>query len=181
MKWILILSLILNCVLTIGILQKKEVVREEVIEKVIVKHARPEIIEKKVIVNVPGLAPVADSGIQDFDEKEMEDVVVDVNKDREDFLVGKLGFTEKQLKDVESVKQHFYEKYQRLIPQNGAVMLTLEQRKAIISLEEERDAQYARALGRKKWQEWESFRDNYNQKMFKKMMKEKGVIVPMEI
>lgn len=181
MKWILILSLLLNGVLAFQLLNKKEVVREEVVEKVVVKHADPTIIEKKVIVKVPAEASESAPAPREFDDKDMEDVVVDVTKDREDFLVGKLGFSERQFKEIESVKQRFYEKYQKVIPQNGPGYLTLEQRKAIIALEEERDAEYARTLGDKKWKEWESFRDNYNKKMFKKMIKENGVIVPMEI
>ena len=177
----LILSLILNGVLSYQLLQKKEVVREEVVEKVVVKREGPRIIEKKVIVKVPGETTEAVQAPRDFDEKDMEDVVVDVNKDREDFLVGKLGFTEKEFKEIESVKQRFYEKSQKIIPQNGPGMLTLQQRKALIALEEERDAEYARTLGAKKWQEWETYRDSYNQKMFKQMIKDNGVIVPMEI
>ncbi len=183
MKWILLLSFILNGILGYKVLTTKEVVREEVVEKVVVKHADPTIIEKKVIVKVPGEnAPEKNTPVfREFDDKDMEDVVVDVTKDREDFLVGKLGFSESQFKEIESVKQRFYEKYQKVIPQNGPGYLSLQQRKAIIALEEERDAEYARALGDKKWKEWESFRDNYNKKMFKKMIKENGVIVPMEI
>lgn len=181
MKWILVLSLILNGILGFKILTTKELVREEVVEKVVVKHADPTIIEKKVIVKVPGEASESAPAPREFDDKDMEDVVVDVTKDREDFLVGKLGFSERQFKDIEAVKQRFYEKYQKVIPQNGPGYLTLNQRKAIFALEEERDAEYARALGDKKWKEWESFRDNYNKKMFKKMIKENGVIVPMEI
>lgn len=181
MKWLLLLSLLINGVLTYQLLQENEVVREEVVEKIVVKRAEPVVVEKKVIVKVPGETnPEPTPAPREFDDKDMEDVVVNVTKDREDFLVGKLGFSDKQFKDVENVKQRFFEKYQKLIPQNMGY-LTTKQRKAIIELEEERDAEYARALGDKKWKEWESFRDSYNKKMFKKMIKENGVIVPMEI
>ncbi len=181
MKWILGLSLLANIVLTISLLQKKEVVREEVVEKVVVRNSEPEVIEKKVIVQVPGEATEAAPAPREFDEKEMEDVVVDVTKDREDFLVGKLGMSDKEFKQIEAVKQKFYDRYQKVLPPDHVGNLTLQQRKEILALEEQRDAEYARALGQKKWSEWESFRDTYNKKMFKKMMKEKGVIVPMEI
>lgn len=181
MKWILGLSLMLNLVLGVALLQKREVVREEIVEKVVVKSAEPQVIEKKVIVQVPGEAAESVPAPREFDETEMEDVVVNVTKDREDFLVGKLGFSEKDFKEIESVKQKFYEQYQRILPPDHVGNLTLQQRKQILALEEQRDAEYARALGQKKWSEWESFRDTYNKKMFKKMMKEKGVIVPMEI
>ncbi len=101
MKWILILSLILNGVLAIQLLRKGDSVRGEVVEKVVVKRAEPQIIEKKIIVKVPGEASEAVQAPRDFDEKDMEDVVVDVSKDREDFLVGKLGFSDRKLKENE--------------------------------------------------------------------------------
>jgi hypothetical protein len=181
MKLVLLVSVLLNGFLGWKVLQKKEVVREEIVEKVIVKKSKPEIIEKKIIVQVPGEPAETVAAPKDFDERDMEDVVVDVVKDKEDFLVGKLGFTEREFKEIESVKQRFYDQYQKILPTDQVGTLSLEQRKALLQLEEQRDAEYERAVGPQKWKEWESFRDNYNQKMFKKMMKEKGVIVPMEI
>jgi hypothetical protein len=180
MKWILILSVILNGVLGFLLTQKKEVVREEVVEKVIVKKSDPQIVEKKVIVQVPGEAPEAVPAPKEFDERDMEDSVVDVVKDKEDFLVGKLGLSEKELKQIESAKQRYYESYQKVLPPDQPGILSLEKRKALIQLEEQRDSEFARALGPRKWKEWQTFRDSYNEKMMKKMMKEKGVIVPME-
>lgn len=181
MKWVLLVSLLLNGFLGWKLSQKNEIVREEIVEKVIVKKSAPEIIEKKIIVEAPGKAPEAVAAPKEFDETEMEDMVVDVHKDREDFLVGKLGFTESEFKKIESVKQDFYERYQRILPSDQIGALSLEQRKAILQLEEERDAEFARALGPQKWREWETFRDSYNQKMYKRALKEKGAIVPMEI
>lgn len=182
MKWILLVSVILNGVLFWKVLEKKEVVREEVVEveKVIVKKAAPEIIEKKVIVEVPGEKQIA--APVEFDEVAVEDTVADVNKVREDFLVGKLGFSEKEFKAIESVKQRYMDRYQKIIPQDQSGPLSLAQRKELLRLEEEREAEYARSVGPSKWKEWETFRDNYNRKLFKRSMKEQsGVIVPMEI
>lgn len=183
MKWVLLFSLFVNGLLTWQLLQKKEVVREEVVEKVVVKSAPPQVIEKKVIVEVPGKnnessapAPV------EFDEVAVEDTITDTNKVREDFLVGKLGLSEKEFKAIESVKQRYMNQYQKIFEGTDRGPLSLSQRKVLLQLEEEREAEYARTMGPKKWQEWESFRDNYNKKLFKRSMKEQsGVIVPMEI
>lgn len=182
MKWALILSLLSNVVLVFLVLQKKEVVREEIVEKVVVKKVAPEIIEKKVIVNVPGkTVEKVIGGPIEFDEVEMEDSVENVNKKREDFLVGKLGFQEKDFEKIESIKRNYIERYQKLYDPEGGP-LTIEQRKAMLRLEEERDAEYARAVGPQKWKEWESYRDSYNKKLWKRSMKsQSGVIVPMEI
>lgn len=181
MKWILFLSLLVNAVLGWRLSRKQEVVREEVVEKVVLKRAEPQVIEKKVIVKVPGEVPESAPAPKEYDEKEVEDILVDVDKAREDFLRGNLGFSEQDFKKLESVKQRFYDRYHKLFPMDRPGPLTLKERRAILDLEEERDAEYARAIGPEKWKEWETFRDSYNQKMYKKMMQEKGVIVPMEI
>lgn len=182
MKWVLLVSLLLNGILAWQVLQKKEVVREEIVEKVVVKKSEPQVIEKKVIVKVPGeTVEKVIGGPVEFDEVEMEDSVENVNKKREDFLVGKLGFSEKEFGKIEAIKRDYIERYQKLYDPEGGP-LTIEQRKAMLRLEEERDAEYARAVGAQKWKEWESFRDGYNKKLWKKSMKsQSGVIVPMEI
>lgn len=182
MKWILLCSLILNAVLAWQVLSKKEVVREEIVEKVIVKKSEPQVIEKKVIVEVPGKDQTTAPAPVEFDEVAVEDTVADVNKVREDFLVGKLGFSDKEFKAIESVKQRYMDRYQKIIPQDQSGPLSIAQRKELLRLEEEREAEYARSVGPQKWKEWETFRDNYNRKLFKRSMKEQsGVIVPMEI
>ena len=183
MKWILVFSIVLNVILGQQLLQKKEVVREEVIEKVIVKKSEPQVIEKKVIVEVPGKAEAASPPARvEFDEVEIEDTISDVNKVREDFLVGKLGFSDKEFKAIEKVKQRYMDRYQKLLPQDQHGPLSISQRKTLLQLEEEREAEYSRVVGPQKWKEWESFRDNFNKKLFRRSMKEQsGVIVPMEI
>lgn len=181
MKWLLLLSVVLNGFLGWKVLEKKEVVREEVVEKVVVKKSAPEIIEKKVIVNVPGEVQTAPAPVE-YDEVEVEDTISDVTKTREDFLVGKLGLTEKDFQEIESIKKRYTERYQKIMPPNETGIWTLEQRKSMLQLEEERERDFARAVGPSKWKEWKTFQDNYNKKLFKRSMKDqRGVIVPMEI
>lgn len=181
MKWVLLFSVALNGFLGWRLFQQKEVVREEVIEKVIVKKSAPEVIEKKVIVNVPGEVGTAPAPVE-YDEVEVEDTISDVTKAREDFLVGKLGFTDKDFQEIENVKKTYIERYQKILPANETGMLSLEQRKSLLQLEEERERDFARAVGPQKWQEWKTFQDNYNKKIYKRSMKDqRGVIVPMEI
>ncbi len=180
MKWILLVSVLLNGILGWKLLQQKEVVREEIVERVIIKKSEPQIIEKKVIVQVPGQAPEPIAAPKEFDERDMEDSVENVVKAKEDFLVGKLGLSDTEFKKIESIKQRFYERYEKVLPAKQLGSLTLVQRKAMLQLEEERDAEYARTLGPQKWKEWETYRESYNQKMYKKALKGKGAIVPME-
>ncbi len=180
MQWILAASVLLNGILAWKVLEKKEVVREEIVEKVIIKKSEPQIIEKKIIVQVPGQAPEPIAAPKEFDERDMEDSVENVVKAKEDFLVGKLGLTDLEFNKIESIKQRFYKRYEKVLPAKQLGSLTLEQRKAMLQLEEERDAEYARTLGPQKWKEWETYRESYNQKMYKKALKEKGAIVPME-
>ncbi len=183
MKWILILSLVMNGILGWKLLQKKEIVREEVVEKVVVKKAAPQIIEKKVIVEVPKSEENESRPLHyETDEVEIEDTVQDTNKTREDFLVGRLGFTEKEFKQIEAIKQRYMERFSKVVPKQDEGPMSLAQRKAALQLEEEREAELARTVGEQKWKEWTKFRDDYNSKLFKRAMKQQsGVIVPMEI
>jgi hypothetical protein len=184
MKWVLLVSLILNGVLGWKLLTQKEIVREEIVEKVVVKQAEPEIIEKKVIVEVPKEKPAEEAvvpGPVEFDERDMTDVVEEVTQARNDFLQNQLQLTDKDMKSIESVKQRYIQKYMEVIPPNHRGSITLEQRKKMLELEEERDGEYARVFGQKKWDAFNRFREEYNQKMYKQGMKTKGIIVPMEI
>ncbi|MFL5786256.1 MAG: hypothetical protein ACJ76H_16675 [Bacteriovoracaceae bacterium] len=183
MKWALVLSLLLNGVLGWRLLNQKEVVREEIVEKIVVKKAEPEIIEKKVIVEVPKeKAPLEGTVVHqtEFDERDMNDSVEQVSHDREEYLHNQLQLTPEELKEIEAVKQKYVQRFMTAIPHKKGI-ITLDDRKKLLVLEEQRDAEFARIMGQKKWDSFTKYRDNYNQKVYKKGIKEKGIIVPMEI
>lgn len=181
MKWVLGLSLLLNAVLGYLLTQKEVVVREEVVEKVVVKKAPPRVVEKEVIVKVPGESAPTNPAPVDYDEVAVDDALSDVDKRREDFLVGKLGVSEKEMKAVEEIKLRYSDRYQK-IAQNDPGPLSIAQRKELLRIEEERDQEYERLFGKARWSEWVKYRDGYNRTLFKRSLKEQsGVIVPMEI
>lgn len=184
MKLLLTLSLCLNALLLYRVLtQKEEVVVQE---KVVVKRVKPEVIERKVYVEVPVKAKKSpEEGPKvtsvEFDEKDMEDLVSKVAQDRDDYLTGELGFTPSDYQKVQKVKEAFHKKYQQIIPPNHFGDLTIEQRRQLLALDEERDQEMARVVGEKKWKQFQKFRDEYNRKMLSKQVSEKGIIIPMEI
>jgi hypothetical protein len=183
MKWVLVLSLVLNGVLGWKLLNQKEIVREEVVEKIVVKKAEPEVIEKQVIVEVPkekAAEPVSSGRPVEFDERDMNDTVEQVSHDREEYLHNQLQLTPEELKEIEAVKQKYVQRFMTAIPHKKGI-ITLDDRKKLLQLEEQRDAEFARIMGQKKWDSFTKYRDNYNQKVYKKGLKEKGIIVPMEI
>ncbi len=182
MKWILLLSLVVNGVLGFQLLQKKEVVREEIVEKVVIKEVAPKIVEKKVSVEEPKKEVSAEPPkMVEYDETDFNDVYEEMNEEREDFLRGQLGLSEKDFQAIENVKTKYYKKFNEVIPPDYRGVITTDHRKKLIQLEEERDAEFARVIGTKKWESFTRFRDEYNRKMYQKGIKEKGVIVPMEI
>lgn len=185
MKWFLIISVTLN-VFLIFKLSSNPAKQVETAPKVIVKKAPSKVIERKVYVEVPVEKKKATEAsgptgrMIEFDEKDMEDVVARVNQDREDFLIGELGLTPTDYEKIEAVKNRYIKRYQEILPKDHYGDLTLEQRQALLNLDMEREEDFARTMGEAKWQKFQKFRNDYNQKMFSKGM-ESGIILPMEI
>lgn len=192
MKWILGISIFLNIILGYRLLTQKEVSTKE---KIIVKKSKPKIIERKVFVEVPATkkqnppgsseAPKS-SKVVEFDEKDMDDVVNQVQQDRDDFLIGELGFTPQDFEKLSAIKNKYQSLYQEVLPPSGENEewvgdLTLEHRRQLLLLDEQKEAEYARAIGQQKWEKFQQFKEEYNRKMYSKQVNGPGFIVPMEL
>lgn len=185
MKWLLVLSLMVNGFLGYKLVSSKPVVTTE--EKIIVKRSKPKIIERKVFVEVPvkkageQTAAAGSTTTVEYDENDMEDLVSKVGQDRDDFLTGELGMVPADFQKIQAVKEKFNQRYQQVVPADHYGDLTIEQRRQLLELDEEREAEYAQVVGVQKWKKFQKYRDEYNRKMFTKQVNEKGIIIPMEI
>lgn len=184
MKALLILSLLINGLLAYRLTSRPEVITQE---KVVVKKAKPQVVERKVYVEVP--APEKSEAVSttptmatvEFDQKDMDDLVSEVSRDRDDFLTGTLGLTPKDLQKIKEVKEAFNRRYQKAIPATHFGELTIEQRRQLLELDVERENEFMRVIGEKKWKKFQGFKDAYNRRMFSRQVNEKGIIIPMEI
>lgn len=186
MKWIMLLSLGLNFLLGYQLMTRRPVVTTE--ERIIVKKSKPKIIERKIFVEVPvkkvavpGSTAAGSTTTIEYDENDMEDLVGKVTQDRDDFLSSELGMNPPEYQKIQQVKEKFNRRYQEVIPPDHYGDLSIEQRRRLLALDEEREAEFSRVVGDKKWKQFQKFRDEYNRKMFSKQVNEKGMIIPMEI
>jgi hypothetical protein len=186
MKWLLAISLLLNGYLVFRLTEVEPKVVTQ--EKVVIKKSQPKVIERKVYVEVPAPEKKESNANSasamtsvEFDEKDMEDLVSKVSQDRDDFLTGELGLTPQDLSKLRKVKEEFSQRYQQILPADHVGDLTIEQRRQLLELDVEREREFARVVGENKWKKFQSFKDEYNRKMFSKQVNEKGMIIPMEI
>ena len=82
---------------------------------------------------------------------------------------------------IQAVKEKFNRRYQQVVPADHFGDLTIEQRRQLLELDEEREAEFAQMVGMQKWKKFQKYRDEYNRKMFTKQVYDKGIIIPMEI
>ncbi len=185
MKWLLTLSLVVNLFLGYKLFSYRPIVTTE--EKIIVKKAKPKIIERKVFVEVPvkqareATSAAGSTTTVEYDENDMEDLVSKVGQDRDDFLTGELGMAPAEIQKIQAVKEKFHRRYQQVVPADHYGDLTIEQRRQLLELDEEREAEFSSVVGAQKWKKFQKYRDEYNRKMFSKQVNEKGIIIPMEI
>ena len=180
------MSLAVNFILGYKLISNRSVVTTE--EKIIVKKERPKIIERKVFVEVPAKkvsdsksAAAGSTTTVEYDENDMEDLVTKVGQDRDDFLIGELGMAPTDFQKIQAVKEKFNRRYQQVVPADHFGDLTIEQRRQLLELDEEREAEFAQMVGMQKWKKFQKYRDEYNRKMFTKQVYDKGIIIPMEI
>jgi hypothetical protein len=193
MKGLLILSLAANLVL--GGLYWKEASRPHIERTIVEAHDEPRIVEKKIFVRVPdrnheaNKSPVttaspspetqAPAPLLEFDQKAFEQVVEKVGDDRELFLQDALELTPEDLQRIEKVKKDFYKDADKLIL--GAGEPSIEQRRQLLDLEEGREREFSRIMGKEKWEKFKKHRDEYNRKNYQKQLEDNSLFIPMEI
>ena len=193
MNIILILSVLLNFAL--GFLYWKESSKPGLERSIVETHEEPRIVEKKIYVKVPSRpldtnrkkltenepqsAGVPSGQMTEFDPKVYEQSVEKVTQDREVFMQESLDLTPEDLQKIEKVKKDFYKEADQLIL--GMSEPTIEQRRQLLDLEESREAEFARIMGREKWEKFKKYRDDYNRKSFDRQADEQSVFIPMDI
>ena len=190
MKTLLVLSLLLN-VWLIFLLQKGE--KTPPLERIVIEDKKFPLPPKKLSPPFEAL-PAAPGGMTSESqppqqmksslgpgEKEIEELVDKVRQDRLDFLTEKLSLGQKELDQIEKVKEDYLIKVQSVFPIESGAELSVDQRRRMLELEVGRDQALSRIMGRQKWEKFQKFRKTYNQKKFQEDFGESGVVVPLDI
>lgn len=129
----------------------------------IVKETFPDA--KKIRKNEAPLVNVHDP--QDFQEagETME-------SERLDFFTEKLGMTEDKILKHNQIRDDFYQRTSLFWKKNPMRELSFEERRQIIDMEEEFFGKLEKLHGKKNWSKYQKYRENFNNKGYKKQMEE---------
>lgn len=189
MKKLLVISLIVNVIL-IFLLWREE--KKPPLERIVIEEKHPVSPSRNISVPSPGPlatspvtkeshAPQQEKPTEDIGEAHIEVLVEKVGQDRMEFMTEKLKLGQKELDQIEKVKDDYMLKVQAIFPIGPGTELSVEQRRRMLELEVGRDQALARIMGKQKWEKFQKFRKTYNQEKFQEQFSEYGVVVPLDI
>lgn len=175
MKITLGLSLLLNLVLSYFVINQKT--EEKVIERVIIethgevpkntqvpkKPSEPilnNVTDKKKEIDRPDFFPLETHEFQDAGEK--------MESDRIEFLTEKLGLSENKLVEHNKLRDDFYKKTANFWKKNPMRELSFKERREMLSIEEELHLKLEKLHGKKNWERYQKYREEYNLLGFKR-------------
>jgi hypothetical protein len=178
-KALLGLSLIANIVFAYFLLTKKP--EKEIVERVIIEtHAQNQNNPRPVETRGHTVADVKQpktsvEALPDFavhDQTEFQDAGEKMEADRVEFLQDKLGMTEDKIAEHNKIRDQYFKKTAEFWKKNPMRELNFEERRKMIEMEEDLYAKLEKLHGRKNWERYKKFRENYNERGYKKQAEE---------
>lgn len=182
MKVLLGVSLLINIILGYFLLTKKPQV--EIVErKIIETHAAPQNEVSRVETRGHTVSPVEDEkkpkrkveALPDFavhDQSFFQDAGEKMESDRMEFLQEKLGLSEDKIAEHNRIRDEYFKKTAEFWQKNPMREPTFEERRKMIEMEEDFYSQLEKLHGKKNWERYQKFRENYNQRGYKKQTEE---------
>jgi myo-inositol-1-phosphate synthase len=181
MKILLVASLILNVVLGVLYFQAKS---QPPIERIIMEHKVERVHDERRPRAPAKKAPHPQGAMMvntyDADTaKVAEEVSEQVQSDRLEFLTGKLNLSQQDLDQIEKIKEQYFRNLHKVSTANGEP--SLEQRRQALDIEAKRNQEFIRVMGKKNWEKFKNFKNDYNQRKFEEHSGDYGVVVPLDI
>ena len=182
MKTLLTLSLCTNFVLGYFLFSKKT--EKEIVERVIIEthkdHGAHEVpqIKSPTIANENQVSPKIEkvanepSEIFGIEQEEVQEAGDKMETDRADFFTNKLGMSEDKISEHNRLRDEFFKKSSLFWQKNPLRELTFQERRQMLEMEENFYSKLEKLHGKKNWERYQKFRENYNQKGYKKQMDE---------
>lgn len=180
-KIFLALSLVANFVLGYFLLTKKN--EKEIVERVIVEtHPGHEVsvpssspiksaAEKNLAPNVEKVA-IEPTEIYGIEQEEVQEAGEKMESDRLEFFTSKLGMSEDKISQHNKLRDDFFKKTSLFWQKNPLRELSFEERRQMLLMEEDFYRKLEKLHGKKNWERYQKFRENYNQKGYKKQLDE---------
>jgi len=180
-KKFLALSLVTNFILGYFLLTKKT--EKEIVERVIVEtHQGPQASASTVSSsklsneknNAPKVEKVAiePSEIYGIEQEEVQEAGEKMESDRLDFFTSKLGMSEDKISEHNKLRDDFFKKTSLFWQKNPLRELSFDERRQMLLMEEDFYRKLEKLHGKKNWERYQKFRENYNQKGYKKQLDE---------
>ncbi len=172
MKIALGVSLLLNLVLTWFVVNKKTEVVER--ERVIIEtHAAPAVPQvKETPKSVEGKPKDAPAEFVPLESHEFQSAGEQMESDRVEFLTEKLGMTEDKIAQHNKIRDEFFKETTKFWQKNPMRELSFNERRQMLEMEEKVHARLEKLHGKKNWERYQKYREQYNMKGFKKQSEE---------
>jgi hypothetical protein len=103
-----------------------------------------------------------------LESHEFQNAGEQMEADRVDFLTEKLGMTEEKMAEHNKIRDEFFKETTKFWQKNPMRELSFNERRQMIELEEKVHARLEKLHGKKNWERYQKYREDYNMKGFKK-------------
>jgi hypothetical protein len=178
MKIALAGSILLNLVLSFFLFTRKP--EKEIVETerlIIETHAEkapeknleqtPEKRSKKEEKKKTDLAEISA-----FDAHDFQDAGERMEGDRQEFFTETLGLSDEKITRHNHLREEFFKKSSLLWQKNPMRELSFKERREMLQMEEEFHSKLEKLHGKKNWEKYQKFREDYNARGYKKQMED---------
>lgn len=189
MKLFLGLSLLINLILGYFLVMRKP--EKEIVERVIIEtHAQkqdkapktpPPVKTEKKAATESTKNTEPEPAFLGFGPSEFQDAGEKMEVDRTEFFVHKLGMSEEKIAEHNRLRMEFFQETSKMWPKKAMREPTFEERRKLIDLEEDFHKKLEKLHGKKNWERYQKYREDYNEKGFKLQNEENRPFIFMGI
>jgi hypothetical protein len=176
MKVILGISIVMNLVLAYFVARKPDVIEKE--RLIIETHAEPRT--ETVSTKAAAPAPVTTQSdkkkdapeLVGLDNHEFQEAGEKMEQDRMEFMTENLGMSEEKIAKHNKLREQFFKNTAQFWQKNPMRELAFKERRQLIQMEEDFYASLEKLHGKKNWEKYQKYREDYNSRGYKKQIED---------
>ena len=180
MKIVLAISLILNVVLGIFLTKKEE--QKPVLERLIIEtHEKPKEVKlnetRGHVVQDVNPAPktkekkkeeeIKAPEFYSFENDDFQDAGEKMEAERVEFLTTKLGLPEEKVAKHKELREQYFKDTTKFWNKSPMGEMSFKDKRRLVDLEEKLYQDLEKLYGKKNWDKYQKYREDYNQRGFK--------------
>lgn len=175
MKVVLGISILLNLVLAFYVVKEPQVIEKE--RLIVETHAEPrtEVVHTKAAAPAP-VPETKEKKKKDapemvgLDNHEFQEAGEKMEADRSEFMTETLGMSEEKIAKHNKLREEFFKQTAKFWQKNPMRELSFKERRQLIEMEENFYSNLEKLHGKKNWEKYQKFREEYNAKGYKNQM-----------